>query len=51
MEVRDGDNVPGATGQGACEETALVIDEIIDYRFSDLLGKLGGRGRACRGNL
>ena len=31
MEVRSGDGVPGVAGQGACEKTALVINEMVDY--------------------
>ena len=35
----DGD-VPGATGQGACEEATPVIDEVGDDHFKDLWGSL-----------
>jgi hypothetical protein len=51
MEVGNGGRVPGAAGRGACEETALIIDEMDDYHFNDLLGKPGDRERAYRGNL
>ena len=43
----DGD-VPGVTGQGACEEAALVIDEVGDDHFKDLLGESGDRGKIWR---
>ena len=48
MEAGGGSNVPGITGQGACAETACVVDEISDDYFNDLKGKPGGRGWACR---
>jgi hypothetical protein len=51
MEVRNGGDVPGATGQGACEEATLVIDEMGDYHFNDFLGEPGRSGRVYRGNL
>jgi len=44
MEVRNGDGVPGAAGQRACKETALIINEMVDYDFDNLLRKLGCRG-------
>ena len=36
MEMRNGDDVPGVTGQGACKEAALVVDEMRDDHFEDL---------------
>ena len=51
MEVGNGGDVPGVAGQGACEETASVIDEMVDDHFNDLLGKFGGRRRTRCGNL
>ena len=50
MEMWNGSDVPGATTQAACAETASVIDEVSDDHFNDLRGKPGGGGRArCRG--
>ena len=51
MEMENGGNVPGVTSQGACEETVCVVSEMGDDHFDDLLGKPGGKGRACGGNL
>jgi len=51
MEVGNGGNVPGIAGQGACKETALVIDEMVNDHFNNLLGKFefgGSRGNLCR---
>ena len=36
MDVRNGSGVPRATGQGACEESESVIDEVGDDHFNDL---------------
>jgi len=41
MEMRNGDNVPGVTGQGARKEAALVVDEMGDDHFEDLYGESG----------
>jgi hypothetical protein len=41
MEMGNGGNVPGVTGQGAREETARIVDEMGDDHFDDLLGKPG----------
>ena len=43
MEVRNGGDIPGVTGPGACKETALVVDEMGDDHFDNLVGKPGGR--------
>ena len=43
MEMRNGDDIPGVTGQG----TRKIVDEMGDDNFDDLLGKSGGRGRTC----
>ena len=51
VEVRNGDDVPGVTGQGAREETVSVVYEMDDDHLNNLVGEPGGRGRACRGNL
>ena len=51
MEVGDDGDVPGATGQGTCEEMALVVDEMGNDHLKDVLGKFGDGGRTCCGNL
>jgi len=51
MERMNGGDVPGITGEGTCAEATCVINEVGDNHFDDLLGKPGGRGRACRGGL
>ena len=51
MEMRNGGDVPGATGQGTCTETAHVVDEIGDDHVNDLLRKPGGGGHVRRGGL
>jgi len=52
MKMRDRSGIPGATGQGACEETARVVDKVCDdHHFDDLERKLGGGGRGCGGGL
>ena len=51
MEVRNDGDVPGATGQGTCEEMALVVDEMGNDHLKDVLGKFGDGGQARRGNL
>ena len=44
MEVENGDDIPGLTGQGACAETAPVVSKMRDDPFDDLVGKpTGGR--------
>ena len=48
MEVRDSSNVPGVTGQGACEEAAYVVGKIGDDNFDNFQRKFCGRG--LRGN-
>ena len=35
MEMRDRGDVPGVTGQGACQKSAFVIDEMGDDNFND----------------
>lgn len=49
VEMRNGGNVPGVTGQSACKETVCVESKICDDYFDDLQGKPGGGRRACRG--
>ena len=44
VKTRDRGDVPGVTRQGACQETARVIDEVGDDHFDDLERKLGGGG-------
>ena len=51
MKVGDSGDVPGVTGQGACDETGLVIDKMSDDHFDDLLGEPGGRGWGCQRNV
>ena len=52
VKMWDGGGVPGATGHGACQEAAGVVDEIGDDHIDDLLGKFGDGGRVCSsGNL
>jgi len=51
MEMRNGCDIPGVTGQGARKESASIVDEMGDDNFDDLLGKSGGRGRVRRENL
>ena len=36
MEMRNGDDVPGIAGQGACKEASRVVDEMNDDHFEDL---------------
>ena len=45
MEVGSSGDVPGATDQGVCTETAYVMDEICDDDFNNLQGKPTGKGR------
>ena len=45
MKVRDGGDVPGVTGQGVCEEGALVVDQTDDAHFDDFQGETDGGGR------
>jgi len=45
MEIRDGGNVPGVTGQGTRQKAAGVVDEMGDNHFDELQWKLGGRGQ------
>jgi hypothetical protein len=48
MKMRDGGDVPGVTGQGACPEAARVVDEVCDDHFNDVLGKSRGKRQGCR---
>ena len=48
VEVEDGGDVPGVTGQRASKETVFVVDEIVDDHFNDLQREPGGRGYGCR---
>jgi len=47
MEMRDGGDVPGVTGQGAGQKAAGVVDEMGDNDLDDLQWKLGGCGQRC----
>jgi len=51
MEVRNGSDVPGVTGKGACAQTEYVVGKIIDDDFDDLQGEPGGRRGAWRRRL
>ena len=51
MEMRYGGDVPRIAGQGACAKTELVVDEMSDDNFNDVLRNPGDRGRARRGSL
>ena len=44
MKVRDDGDASGVTGPRACEETAVVIDEMGDDHFDGLVRKSGGSG-------
>ena len=51
MEMRKKGDVPGGTGQGACEETGRIADELDDDKFDNFQGEPGGRRRVCRRSL
>ena len=51
MEMRNGGDVPRVTGQGACAETELVVDQVSDDDLNDVLRKAGDRGRGCGGSV
>jgi len=51
METRDGSDVPGVTGQGACEKAVYVVGKVGDDLLDDLQWESAGRGHACRRNL
>ena len=38
MEVRDGGDVPRATGEGTCHKSVLVADEMGDNHLDDFQG-------------
>ena len=44
VEMRNGDDMPRVTGQGAREKTVRLIDEMGDDDFDNFEGKPGGRG-------
>ena len=44
-------NVPRVVGQGACAETAFVVDKTGDSHFDDLLWKPSDKGRGRRRSL
>ena len=48
VEMGDGSDVPGITGQGACDETARVIDKMGNDKLDDLRWEPCGRGWARR---
>jgi hypothetical protein len=47
MEVGDRGGVPGVTGQGAGEETALIVDNVGNDHLNDFLWESYGRGQLC----
>ena len=47
MEMGNGGDVPGVTGQGARTETVFVV-EMCEDDLDDILGKPGGEGWTCR---
>ena len=49
VEMCNNGDVPGDTGQGACEETGCVMDEVGDDHFDYLRREPGDRTRACHG--
>lgn len=51
VDMRNGGHVPREARQGACEETAPVIDEMGDDHFNDVLRKPVENGWGCRGNV
>ena len=48
MKMRNGYDVPGVAGQGACEEATLVVNEMDDDHFEDLGRNFGKIGWGCR---
>jgi len=48
MEMWDGSDVPGVTGQGACTEIVCVTGKIADDYLEDFKGKPCDRRRGCR---
>ena len=46
VKMRDGGDVPGVTGQGTCEETFRVVDEVGDDHFDNFERKIDDGGRA-----
>ena len=51
MDVRNSSDIPRVTGEGTCEETACLTDEMGDDLSDNSQGKPGGRGQAGCGNL
>ena len=47
----ENDDVPGTTGEGACEEAGLIIDKMCNDHFDDLTGEPDGQRRGCFGGL
>ena len=50
MEMRDGGDVPGVTGQGTGQKAAGVVDEMGGNDLDDLQWKPGGCGQRCGRN-
>ena len=51
MERGDGSHVPRVTCHGTCQESAVVVNEVGDDYFHELLWELGDWGRRCGGRL
>lgn len=51
MKMWNGGKVLGTRGEGACPETGGVTNEVGDNHVDDLLGKPGGRGGTCTGDV
>ena len=47
MDMGENDDVPGTTGEGASDETGLMIGEMSNDDFYDLRGEPGGQRRGC----
>ena len=51
VDMRNGGDVPGITGQGTRKEAVRVIEEMGDDHFDDLLGQPDDGGRLCHRSL
>jgi hypothetical protein len=49
MKMGDGSDVPRVTCRGACQEGALVVNEVGENQFHKVLRKLCDWRRACGG--
>jgi len=46
VEMGDNGNIPRVACQGACQEAALVVDEVGENDLDEILRELGDWGRA-----